>query len=88
MTNGEFEKVYKDKKLTAYICTQARRHFKYADDIEDAKQEAWISVSMTNVSCMPGVYENVAYRAIHAYYERCLRKSVKEIPFSLLNGDK
>jgi hypothetical protein len=43
---------------------------------------------MTNVSCMPGVYENVAYRAIHAYYERCLRKSVKEIPFSLLNGDK
>jgi hypothetical protein len=86
MTNGEFEKVYKDKKLTEYICAQARRHFKYADDIEDAKQEAWISVSMTNVSCTPGVYENAAYRAIHAYYERCLWRSKKEIPDSLCGG--
>jgi hypothetical protein len=86
MTNGEFEKVYKDKKLTEYICAQARRHFKYSDDIDDAKQEAWISVSMTNVSCTPGVYEKAAYNAIHAIWDRVRNRAKKEIPISLING--
>jgi DNA-directed RNA polymerase specialized sigma24 family protein len=86
MTNGQFLKVYKNDDLQKYICAQARRHFKYSDDIEDAKQEAWIAVFNTESGQKPELYMKMAFRAIKAMHERNRLLAKKEIPNSLWSG--
>ena len=72
--------LYSNSELTAYIAAQARRHFSCIQDQDDARQEAWERITQTPGRISRAELQRLAYRAIHAMYERQRAARQRETP--------
>ncbi len=74
MTDTGIHPALTDTDLHDYIDEQARRHGRRnRENIEDARQEAWLWVSLCYDDADTDTFKRVAYNAIRNYYNHIRR---------------